>query len=249
MKRRFNYAERKKGPCYSREPYRLPRTRWTESLKGEFAEYEHWRTMAFVARRPRQRRQREATFEKTVIEFEAYFGYLVKVAGREVASLRLEDIVRPDWLRDYAIWHAENRTGNEPSRFVHKTLGDFLVIARHYLRADNTILQAISELKTEVTPDTARDERERWNSLTTLESVGLAVYPNGGRSYPNRVYTAVAAQTSLIIRLLVRRPVRSRNIREMRLERNLYKTTGGWMLHFQGKELKVSRRGGGMCQA
>jgi hypothetical protein len=244
MKCRFNYADRKKQRCYSREPYRLSQDQWPEPLRTEFAAYTHWRTAGFVAGRPRQRRQREGTFQKTVIEFEAYFGYLVNVAGRERYSLRLKDICNSDWLSAYASWHAENRADGEPSRFIQKTLGDFLVVARHYLSVDNTTLQAMADLKTEVMPDTARDKRDRWNSLMTLERVGLAVYPNGARRFPNRIYVALAAQTSLIIRLLVRRPVRSRNIREMRLGRNLYRAAEGWMLHFQGEELKVSRRDG-----
>jgi len=243
MKRKFEYADRPKGPHYNREPYRLSTDQWPKSLQGEFAEYRYWRTAAFVPGRPRQRRQRESTFQKTIIEFEAYFGYLVNIAGHEAASLELKNICNPGWLSAYANWHAENRTGGEPSRFLQKTLGDFLVVARYYFVVDNSTLKAVTDLKAEVTPDITRDERDRWNSLMTLEGVGLAVYPDG-RRFPNGVYAALAAQTSLIIRLLVRRPLRSRNIREMRLGRNLYKAAGVWMIHFQGDELKVARRDG-----
>lgn len=120
---------------------------------------------------------------------------------------------------------------------------DFLATARHYLKVDATKLEAMTSLRAQVKPEVARDKRERWNSLATLEAVGLAEYPDG-REFPNPVYAALAAQRSLIIRLLVRRPLRSRNIREMQLGRNLYQTAKGWDIEFRGMELKVSRRCG-----
>jgi site-specific recombinase XerD len=50
---------------------------------------------------------------------------------------------------------------------------------------------------------------------------------------------------SLIIRLLVRLPLRQRNIREMKLGHNLKRTTDGrWEIHFRGRELKVAMRQG-----
>ena len=242
--RRFNYANRKKNRCYSREPYRLPHEYWPGLLTDEFTSYKQWRVGAFVPGRPARLRQRPATFAGTIIEFECFFGYLVHVAKRNPSSLCLADICDPNALRAYATWHAENRTEGRPSRFIEKTLTDFLVCARHYLKADSEVINAIAALKAEWDPPLVRDGRARWNSLTTLEAVGLAEYPDG-RRFPNNLYAALAAQRSLIIRLLVRRPLRSRNIREMKLDRNLYRDGDGkWIIEFRGEELKVARRQG-----
>lgn len=175
--RRFNYANRKKNRCYSREPYRLPRECWPGLLTDEFTSYEQWRVEAFVPGRPARLRQRPATFAGTVIEFECFFGYLIHVAERNPSSLCLADICDPDALRAYAAWHVENRTGGRPSRFIEKTLTDFLVCARHYLETDSEVIDAIAALKAEWDPPLVRDKRARWNSLATLEAVGLAEYP------------------------------------------------------------------------
>jgi hypothetical protein len=242
MKRRFNYKDREKGSCYSRDPYGLPKDQWPESLKTEFAQYEHWRTESYVAGRPRKYRQRESTFQKGLREFEAYFGYLVNVAEYDVGSLCLAHVGDPTLLRAYASWHIKNRTDGNPSRFVQKTLNGFLVVSRHYLKVEGATLQAIVTLKNEMAPDPVRDKRERWNSLITLEQVGLAEYPDGSVSDP--VQAALAVQRSLVIRLLVRRPLRSRNIREMELGRNLFREDNRWTIAFQGVELKVACRKG-----
>jgi hypothetical protein len=55
---------------------------------------------------------------------------------------------------------------------------------------------------------------------------------------------AIVFQQALILRLLVRIPLRARNICELRREQNLYQEDGRWTLDFQGEELKVSRRRG-----
>jgi hypothetical protein len=49
---------------------------------------------------------------------------------------------------------------------------------------------------------------------------------------------------SLYIRLLVYRPLRSRNLREMKIDNNLYRDGKDWIIEFQGIELKVGRRNG-----
>ena len=48
-----------------------------------------------------------------------------------------------------------------------------------------------------------------------------------------------------MLKLLVRIPLRRRNVRELRLGQNLYQDQAGhWHLHFRGTELKVGIRGG-----
>jgi len=244
MKHESDYANRNNGGRRNREFYRLSQERWPEPLASDIASYKRWRVEPFVPGRPARLRQRLATFDGTIIEFECFFGYLVHVAGWDPSALCLADICNPDALRDYAMWHAENRTEGRLSRFIEKTLVDFLTCAKYYLKADSDVIDAIAAMRAEWDPLPVRDKRARWNSLAVLEEVGLAEYPEG-RKFPNRLYAALAAQWSLIIRLLVRRPLRSRNIREMKLGHNLYQTGyGEWVIEFRGKELKIARRNG-----
>ena len=56
---------------------------------------------------------------------------------------------------------------------------------------------------------------------------------------------ALQHQHALMLRLLVRIPLRSRNLREIQLDNNLYHDQHGhWHLHFRGEELKVGTRNG-----
>jgi integrase len=83
-----------------------------------------------------------------------------------------------------------------------------------------------------------------------LERVALDLLEDGCRPLTHGdersdVTRAANARTSLILRLLVRIPLRQRQVRELQLERNLYRDPlGQWQLRFAGAELKVSHRGG-----
>jgi hypothetical protein len=91
-------------------------------------------------------------------------------------------------------------------------------------------------------------KREEWFTLQELESVGLALLDKvhrPRRSYPWRKWDqrALTCQHALILRLLIRVPLRSRNIREAQSDRNLYQDRQDhWHLEFKGEELKVSHR-------
>jgi hypothetical protein len=120
------------------------------------------------------------------------------------------------------------------------------------------------------------DKTTRWISLRELDAIGVAydpvnfakrdmskrsseqfveflrdfeqgIFPKGRRF---RVI-AVQASVSLMLRLLVRIPLRQRNLREMEwnplrpeLGRNLYKSGDQWHLRFRGVDMKIGHKGG-----
>jgi hypothetical protein len=72
-------------------------------------------------------------------------------------------------------------------------------------------------------------------------------YPTLGRGknplkQANGRRLALWAEASLIIRLMVRRPLRQINVREMKIDVNLIQVNGGYELRFAGDELKVRQR-------
>jgi hypothetical protein len=92
-----------------------------------------------------------------------------------------------------------------------------------------------------------------WVSLATLEEVADACLAEGRtpvvpHGKDTRYYGAQRAgrfQRGVILKLLVRVPLRQRNVREMQLHRHLVKdpTTGHWHLEFAGDDLKIGNRG------
>jgi hypothetical protein len=92
-----------------------------------------------------------------------------------------------------------------------------------------------------------RDLRKHWSSLSTIEQVGLSEYPGLAQlaytpatAIDERIAVAIKAQQSLIIRLLVRRPLPTRRICNMQIDRNLWCANGRWMIQFRAGELNVT---------
>jgi len=112
-----------------------------------------------------------------------------------------------------------------------------------------------------------RDQSKRWLSLEQIECVGRSIYPLNAlrmselstltkrqiargpqKQYGHSFgYLAYRVAKSLMIRLLVRIPLRQRNLREMKFNPinqtaglNLFKEGDKWYIRFSGDQLKIS---------
>jgi len=248
MTRRYHFKERLRGRRYNQNPYGLPRRLWNSELTAEFNDYQDWCTQKLnLLRSSLHLRQRPTTFEKSVSFFEGYFGFLVNTRGEDPATLRLAHVADVERVTSYVVWHSEQRAGG-PSRYTQRTVSIFGRVARYYLKTPTQQWMDLDDLRKLVAPDTARDKRENWVALADLDQIGRQEWPTRqdlerAQTPHEKMLLALGAQRSLIIRLLVRRPLRSRNIREMSLRKNLYQINGEWMLEYQGDELKVSKQG------
>jgi hypothetical protein len=120
------------------------------------------------------------------------------------------------------------------------------------------------------------DKTTRWISLKELDAIGVAYDPadfakrdmdkrhserlavffrelEQGVLPKGREFRKIAAQAcvALMLRLIVRIPLRQRNLREMEwnpvrpeLGRNLYKSGDQWHLRFRGVDMKIGHKGG-----
>jgi len=245
LKREYNFFHRAlSGPCNNKTSFGLACEDWNETLRTEFETYRRWRTSAFNLDRPKKMLQRELTFNKSIYEFEGYFGYLAAHQNIPIADLRLLHVANSSLVRAYVEWHTETRTKNKPSRYMQKSVGGFYSVARYYLNVPSDQWLALSALRQACAPKCTRDSRTVRNTLTAIDEVGAIEKPavvdlERTPQRFGRIRLALRAQRSLIVRLLVRRPLRSRNIREMKLNHNLLKENGQWWIEFQGDELKV----------
>src|SRR5262249_5548877 len=94
-------------------------------------------------------------------------------------------------------------------------------------------------------------KRDHWVSLAEIDRAAEAWLHDGRLPTAPRKDTkhpggrnAGRFQKGVMLKLLVRVPLRQRNVRELKLDRNLYQDHAGhWQLHFRGAELKIGLRG------
>jgi hypothetical protein len=88
-----------------------------------------------------------------------------------------------------------------------------------------------------------RDTRNAWPSLASIEQVGLSEYPGlAALAYhpvtavDARIVDVLKAQRSLIIRLVVRRPLRGQDLCALKIHENLRCDNGRWTMEFRTAE-------------
>jgi hypothetical protein len=190
-------------------------------------------------------RLRETTLRANASRLVSYLGYLAHICGR---TPTWEDCFDVAQLTEFVRWHG-TRMGCPVSiqgQLVARQIAAMALVLNH------PASQALADFRRTL-PEASpmHQKRAHWVSLATLEAVaeawleeGRAPYTPFGHLRNPGVWRAVRFQRGVILKLLIRIPLRQRNVREMRLDRNLYQDqTEHWQVHFRGDELKIGRRG------
>lgn len=248
------------------------------ALRTELDAYYQWATEEFVSSRPRSRKRRpiSANYDRGMLKRIA--GFHVKGCGFDINKLTLESLTNHIAAERYVEWFMSH---HGRATITLKNVVICLISLADYLKLtanDSTKLVAMTEasrkLKTirDRLPEyvAVRDKRKCWLSLEQIEMCGINRYPRNATriaaasKYVRRTMhflkadkhhtyrgTAVDALKSLLIRLMVRIPLRLRNFMEMSWNprypergKNLFREDGFWYLRFSGSELKVSSRRG-----
>jgi hypothetical protein len=253
-------GEQKVIPPYSLRP--LP-----EPLAAEFLAFTAWSTAVYVPDRPARIHKRMITIDSYEKAVSGVAGFAHRIEGMPLDQLHLHHLTDPELLKRFASWWITQR--GKVTKTIHLWLTLLSAVAKHWLKDEPRAL-AVKKVQAQLPhPQVVHEKRQRWLSLAQLESAALSRYPLNGRrlqdskraawiarrlqrkrsipicdSYSGK-RTAVHVSYSLMLRLLVRIPLRQRNMREMQLHRNLQRLPDGhWQLTFQGDELKIGWRNG-----
>ena len=191
-------------------------------------------------------RLRETTVQAYVKCLATYFGYLAHICNR---TPTWEDLFHVETLTEFLRWHGARleRPISAHGQRVVITIAAMATVLKHPAR------QALAGLRqTLPTPAPLHTKRVHWVSLRELEAVAEACLAEGRVPYIARAKNphpgsqrATQFQHGVMLKLLVRVPLRQRNVRELRLEKHLYKDeVGHWVLHFSGDDLKIGTRQG-----
>jgi integrase len=202
-------------------------------------------------------RNRPSVVVKRPITNQGHQGGMLRLAGfatRELHmpadQLTLAALCQLDVLEAFVNWWMARR--GQVTLSLRNALIYPETIARYWLK-DEPLADAIRQMINSLPPSMAvRQKEERWLSLHQLEEIGQSIYPlnarrlreypGAGRPNPRNSGRRVSwyVEMSLLLRLLIRLPMRQRNLREMQLGKNLYQDQQGiWQIRFVGTELKI----------
>jgi hypothetical protein len=260
--------------------YVLPEKDLPPRLRSELDAYFEWATAEFNPERRRTRKRRPITAKHDRDLLRRIAGFMITRRGVKPASLTLKKLVDPEVASGYATWFIEHH-GHVTRTLIFimvavKSLADYLEIItrtskeKEQMRAASAALKEMKERLPQYV--TIREKEKYWLSLEKIDQCGINRYPrneermakaspdvrqqlttkiNKRNRHHTLKYTAVHALQSLLLRLLVRIPIRLRNFVEMCWNphkpehgKNLYRLEGAWYIRFSGIELKVESRKG-----
>ena len=218
--------------------YGLPFAKWPPCVQAGWQAY-----LAAV-----DLRLRASTLKTYVQLLEVYLGYFVTICGREPTWDELFD---PAALKAFVLWHAARtqRRVSAHGQHVARTIAAMAVVLEHPAR------QALAKMVYGL-PEAEPLHVKRHHMVTRaqLEAVAeaclaegrLPVTRRGDSQFPGAM-RALRFQQGVMLKILGRIPLRQRNLREIRLEDNLFTDArGDCQLYFRGSELKIGTRHGGL---
>jgi len=223
---------------------------WPENLIKEWEAFYAWATDPVVEGRDARLRKKAITLNGGYRQsFERFFGYLAY--QRHFDSLSFDQLFDFDLIRDHVLWHI-NEKHKTSTITIFIFLKNCISLANQY-RVNPELKKQINDFqRTLPKPKPTYDKKKVWVSLAEIRQVGQALWPSKRPEdihptpgHVTGVVYATRAGFSIIFRLWTFRPYRQRNIREMKLDENLYKdTNGNWRIKFVGEQLKVAARKG-----
>lgn len=219
-----------------RTSYILPQHEWPADIQAA------WHNYAVS----RQLKTRQISLNIHIQRLSSYIGFLINIEG---LSVQWDDLFQTPFLDRFIRWHSQQHQIriSEQARAVTQTL---CTIASHLNHPSLPLLQHYR--RDLPTPEPLHNKQHHGITLRELETIGLSALQDARKPSTTERRAAHAGlqrasecQRALMLRLLVRIPLRSRNLREIQLDKNLYKDQDGcWHLHFSGSELKIGTRNG-----
>jgi hypothetical protein len=217
--------------------YSLPPAQWPPAIRAWWLAY----------RAARELKLRPDTLANGERRLGGYLGYLRAEEAPPVAAV--EELFAVARLDRFVRWHGR-RWGVRVTRLGVQTAKTLRQLAAY---AKSPALQALTDYCTDLPePAPVHDKARQWFTLAELEAVGLDLWARAQRPVARErglarpgLYHTLEAGRALMLRLLVRVPLRQRNLRELCLGRHLYRDPQGhWQLALLGEDLKVGRRRG-----
>ena len=224
---------------YKRRGFWLPIADWPPAVRAGWQHYCH----------KRQVNVRASTLAMNERFLKSYIGYLVRITHTNLSQW--DELFRCDYLDGFIRWHSEQCHVR-----ISSTAKDTAMLLRTIARYEKRrYAKIITEyVKDLPNPEPMHDKRYRWFTLLELENVAITMLSeaykplySSAKHYKGRagIFRSIKHAMALMLRIMVRLPLRARNLREMQLERNLYQDQNrDWHLTFKGEELKIGIKNG-----
>jgi hypothetical protein len=234
------------GHMTKRDGSYLTYANWPTELQAAWQGYESWATDPFVEGRPARLRKRPVTVKLHRTCLESFFGYIHNELKQKPT---FEDIQNTDYIAGFLRSRIKSRN-NTVSTTIHRVLIAIAVITGQYLKKQD-VRDAVKAIHKDLPKAQVRyNKQDAWpdGGLETLATVARSIWPTRQPEdfVTGGLQTAFYAGISLMLSLWCYIPYRQRNMREMKLDENLYKDArdNTMKIRFSGEQMKIETKNG-----
>ena len=234
-------------PVSRRSKYTFLLHEWPDAMQSEYGAYRNWCLANFDLSRDPKYRQRPVSADQNLSNLERVVGYAKNIELIDPATFSMSMFFDEALIKRYINWMVEVRNGGVVRVTQVRLVAQLLGMARGYY-SNSEAIGWLAEIKERLEPKPVKDKRKALVSRQDLlkvpqhiRSKRLSILNRGqrdGRKVSVRNQANLVLQ-ELLFRILLERPMRQKNLREMKLGKNLIRMEdGSWWLCFEGIEMK-----------
>ena len=230
-----------------RSKYALMLHEWSPQMQRDYQAYREWCTKPFQLNRNPKYKQREESADSLLRCLQRIAGFATKIYGLDKASLNVTSFLDQEIIQAYCEWMMNERLGGRPTTTLGRIIGQLIGMARGYYDRPE-VLEWLYMLKEQLYCSPSRSKRIYLLSIEQLESIPnnicssrrlLIEKAKMNNRRVNAQKHAALVRDELIFRLLIRRPLRQKNLREIQIGKNLVEIgENQYILHFDASEMK-----------
>jgi integrase len=234
----------------SKEDYGLPYDQWPPAFASDFKRFCLAASGNAMPGEKRRKLLRHESIKDLQRELSRLLGYLVNIRGDVgVDSSLFEVLSDRHAIVDFISWHITERCDGAERKHHGESLNWFARLLEWFDGSTETVehyRMIAKSLKTQRARDPFPERPITYEEFSSaaqraLESAKrewIALGPRWLRSQET-ISAAIAYRDALLFAFLVCRPMRSRNMREMKLGLNVYKAGEVWRLRFAKEDMKA----------
>lgn len=231
----------------SRENYGLIRSLWPVGCVTEFEAFERGaRNQAREGERRWHGPLRKVSVDDMEKELRQFLGYLRNIlAALPEDTTLLRALSNREAVIGFVDWHIKERCGGEARGYHENTLKQLSAFLE-WLGGDEITVGYYKRIANSLVPVRVRDPfPERPMDYDEFVCGAMQALQEKKEEFGNaktmqeRIWAACHYRDALVLALLVCRPIRSRNVREMELGANLYEDSGMWKIRFLAYQAKA----------
>lgn len=235
-----------KLPSGQKNKYGLNFEDWPGNTQKEFVEYKLWCTAKFRSDRKRRYHQRDVSVEQNISTTSRIFGFAVNIDGYNIDQISSNLLFDKKFINSFFDWYINERLGRLTVT-AERTVAMLLSMARGHFNKPEAVPWLL-EIKFSIGhPKPVKNKKDFILTMQELGCVGNGIRERRLREIsnakkrntkPSPRHNSSLVRDELVFRLLSRRPLRSRNIREMKLGKNLKNDDGTWNIEYSSDEMK-----------